>query len=130
VSWDRGPVAKAIAAAVETAATAQSVEVSVFEKPPFTLNVPAIVVGRPSQVRYSVAGFSIDDVELPVLCVHGPDQDDAVSDLIALVRSSLTDQTLGGVVQLCIATGERYWRNLKVAGADVLAAELVLTVNM
>jgi hypothetical protein len=54
-----------------------------------------------------------------------------VAGLIAQVRSAvMADDTLGGAVQRAWPALERNWRPLKVAGADLLAADLVLQVYM
>jgi hypothetical protein len=51
--------------------------------------------------------------------------------MIRAVRAAVNaDITLGGVVACVTATVERNWRNLNVAGIDVLQAELQLTVQM
>jgi hypothetical protein len=128
MSWSRAPLAKALVAAIEPAATG----VSVFERPPFTLNVPAIVVSGPTEVRYSSVAFSIDEVILPIVCVAALDEYDELHSLIVTVRESIdaADPTLGGIVSRAWVSGERNWRPTKIAGADCLAAEAVLTVYM
>lgn len=131
MSWHRAPVAKALEAAIVAELDTLELEVTVFDHPPFSLNPPAIVIGRPSEVRYAAASFGTDEVVLPVACVAGAEQDDAVSELIAVVRGAAAhDQTLGGTVAIAYVTGERSWRNVNVGGADYLAAEAMLAIEM
>jgi hypothetical protein len=131
VTWNRAPAAAALADLLTTALAGAGIEASVFAAPPFTLNANAVVVSRPTEVRYAVSGFSIDEVTLPVLCVAGQDQDDTVSALIAVVRSALAGSlNLGGVVSQIHATGERNWRHVNVSGAELLAAELTVQILM
>ena len=130
MSWSRAPLAKALTALITAAVEGDSV--SVYDRPPFTLNVPAIVVSGPTEVRYSSVAFSIDEVVLPIVCLSALDEYDAVQALIVSVREALdaADPTFGGVVSRCWISGERNWRPTKIAGLDCLAAEAVATVYM
>jgi hypothetical protein len=131
MSWDRAPVAKALAEAITTQLDVAGLEATVLDRPTFTVNPPAVVIGRPSELSYGIASFGIDSVTLPVLCMAGAELDDAVAELIEVVRDAVTaDPTLGGVVAIAYATGERAWRNINVSGADYLAAEAVLAIEM
>jgi hypothetical protein len=128
MSWSRAECAAALAAAIQTQI---GETVFVYPRPPFTLNPPAIVVGRPNEVRYSTFAFGIDEADVPVLCVGAADGEDIVDGLIQAVRAAVNaDLTLGGVVQCVGDTRERNWRNLNVAGIDVLQAEVQLTIQM
>jgi hypothetical protein len=130
MSWSRAPVAKALVEVITAQLAADGIEASVQDHPTFTVNPPAIVVGRPSEVRYGVAAFGIDEIVLPVACVCGPEQDDAVHELLRVVHRAVTnDPTLGGVVMIADMSGERAWRNVNVAGADYLAAEAVVDIQ-
>jgi hypothetical protein len=114
----------AVAASAWPAAT-------VFTQPPATLNAPAVVVGWPFEVRYSAVAFSIDEADLPVTVVAGADGGDTIDGLIAVVRAAvLPDPSLAGAVQSATATLERNWRNLSVAGAEVLTADVLVTIQM
>jgi hypothetical protein len=127
VSWDRAAVAKALVTQLEAAIS----DVSILDRPLFNLNAPAIVVGRAAETRYSAFAMAIDETQLPVTVVAGSERDDDVADMIAEVRSAvMADITLGGVVQRCVPVAERNWRPIKVAGADLLAADVVLEVQM
>jgi hypothetical protein len=131
MSWQREPVAKALVAAIETQLAAAQMTATVYDRPPFSVNAPAIVVGRPTEVRYSTAAFSIDEVTLPLGCLGGADQDDTVAELIAVVRAACdADPSLGQVVQDAHVSGERSWRNVKLAGTDVLVADAIVDVIM
>jgi hypothetical protein len=131
VSWSREPVAKALVADFEAQLAAAGLSAAVLDRPTFTLTAPAIVVGRPTEVRYSMAALGVDEVVLPVGCVHSADSDDAVSELIDVVRDAVeADRTLGGVVGVAYASGERSWRNVNVAGADYLMADVTLEIQM
>ncbi len=103
----------------------------VFDKPPQTLNPPAVVIGRPTEVVYSQPAFGVDEATVSVICVGAADGEDAVDGLITAVRSAVSaDITLGGAVQHCDDTREQNWRIVNVAGTDVLQAEVVLTIRM
>jgi len=131
MTWQRAPAAAALVGKLSAAVAAGTLPVTVFDKPPATLNAPALVVGRPLEVRYATAAFGIDEAELPVVVVAGADGDDMLDSLITTVREAVApDPTLGGVVQSAIVSLERNWRNLTVAGADVLTADVLLTIQM
>lgn len=127
MSWSRAAAAAAVAAAIE-AETAGTV--TVLAAPPQTLNPPAVVVGRPDQVRYSDFALGVDDVDLPVICVGAADGEDTVDSLLTVVAGSFGDPTLGGAVLSCVADMQRNWRNVTVAGVDLLQAEIVLAIRM
>ena len=127
MTWSRTTAVPALVAALQST---MGETVFVFGKPPQTLNPPAVVVGRPVEVLYSTSALSIDEVTLPVLCVGPGDGEDIIDGLIAQVRASLTDPRLGGAVQSCVASAERNWRNLVLAGVDILQAEVTLTIRM
>jgi len=128
MAWDRAVCVAALAAAIDVTS---GQTVFVFDKPPQTLNAPAVVVGRPTEVLYATAAFAVDEATLPVLCVGAADGDDTVADLIGTVRAAVAkDARLGGAVQSCVAAAERNWRNVVVAGVDLLQAEVTLTVQM
>ena len=122
--------APALAQAFTDAATAAGSLATIFAKPPATLNPPAIVIGRPTEVRYSTIAFAIDDCSLPVLCIGAVDGEDDVAALIDLVRGAITDATLGGAVQTAFPAVERNWRQINVAGADLLQAEVTFSIQM
>lgn len=129
VTWSRALAAQALADTIKAADDVGNR--SVFARPPGSLNVPALVVSRPLEVRYGVASFGVDEAELPVVCLGPLDGDDLVDDLIGLVRSAVAgDPTLGGTVQQASATLERNWRAAKVGGADVLCADALVVITM
>jgi hypothetical protein len=130
VTWNRASAARALADVLEQAALAAGDNATIFDKPPLTLNPPAIVVGRPASVNYQQYAFGIDEVELPVTVVAALDGDDRASELIDLVRTAILDPSLGGVVQGATPTTERNWRTLNVAGTDLLVADVMFTISM
>jgi hypothetical protein len=131
VSFDRTAFAGALAKAIEVELDAAGVTATVFDKLPFTLNAPSIVIGRPSEVRYSEVAFSIDMATVPVTVVAGADQDETAAELIAVVRSAIAaDESLGGVVPSCVPTSERNWAHVNVSGTDLLRADVVLDIRM
>ena len=130
MTWDRATAAKALAAELEAAVAAAGETVTVFDRPPATVNPPAIVVGRPTEVAYAQFAFGVDEATLPVLCVGPVDGEDRVTELIELVRGAISEPTLGGVVQNAWASAERNWRQINVAGADLLQAEVTFTIAM
>jgi hypothetical protein len=128
--WTRAVVADALATLVASFAGEAGVAATVFAKPPGTLNPPAIVVGRPRMVRYGTAALSIDEVELPVACIGALDGDDVVDTLAGVVRDAVrADPTVGGTVQVAYPYEQAQWRAVNVAGADLLAADVVLMIN-
>jgi hypothetical protein len=127
MSWNRATAAAAITSALQTTL---GETVWVYEKPPGTVNPPAVIVGRPTEVRYSIPAFSIDEATLPVICVGPLDGDDVVDGLVGQVRASFGDPTLGRVVQACWPVDERAWRQASIAGVEVLLADVNLTIQM
>jgi hypothetical protein len=128
MSWSR---AVATTALVEVLQVAMGETAAVFAKPPQTINPPAVVVSRPSDVTYATASFSIDAATLPVMCFGPADGEDVVDALLGQLRQAVdANASLNGAVQVCYAQGERGWRNLNVAGIDLLVAETVLVIQM
>jgi hypothetical protein len=134
MSWSRTAAVAALVSALNTAAgnlpDGSAGTVFVFPSPPDTVNPPAIVVGRPTQVLYGTAALGIDEATLPVLVVAELDGEDTIDGLIHTVRQALKDPMLGGAVQNVYAEAERNWSNLNVAGADLLQAEVTLIIQM
>jgi hypothetical protein len=129
MAWQRAATAKALAELLREAQPDDGAA-SVFSSPPETLNAPALIVGHPSDVRYSSQGFAMDEATLPVVCVGPLTGDDVVDELIADVRAVvLANPKLDGTVASCVATGERNWRAIRVGGADFLAADVELTIQ-
>jgi hypothetical protein len=127
MSWDRVAAAQALQTTLQTALDG----VTVFAKPPNTLNPPCVVIGRPNEVRFAIAGFGVDEADVPVICVAAADGEDVVDALTALVRSAVAnDPSLGGVVQIADDQAQRNWRNLNVGGVDVVQAEVELRIEM
>jgi hypothetical protein len=127
VSWERAPVAAALADLLADAAPG----VAVFDTQPATLNPPALVVSRPTVVRYSAAAIAVDEVELPVICV-GPltAGDNTVADLAGLVRAAVAaEPTLSGTVKIAWITEERNWRAVTIAGVDCLAVDVIVNIH-
>ena len=129
MSWARGPVAQALADMLE-AATAGTVYV--HTRPPETLNPMTVVVGRTVTEVYSASGFTVDQVELPVLVVGGIEQEDDIDALKDIVRQAVQgDTTLKGTVQVAWCTEARGWRNVTGAGGiQLLYVELIVTIQM
>jgi hypothetical protein len=131
VSWDRTTAAKALYAVISEAAAEAGSTAVVYDRPPYSLNPPAIVVGRPVEVRFGQVASTIDEAEMPVACVGPVDGDEMVSDLIALVRSAVGHSSqLGGAVQVAFPAMERNWRPINVGGTDLLSADVVITIQM
>jgi hypothetical protein len=129
VSWQRALVAAALADTLKTAQGSDDTA-GIFSQPPETLNAPALVVGRPTEVLYGVAGLGMDQATIPVICIGPSTGDDIVDGLIHFVREAVrADVTLSGAVPSCICTSERNWRPVRIAGADLLAADVVLTIQ-
>jgi hypothetical protein len=105
--------------------------VTVHERPPETLNPPAVVIHRPT-VTYGVAGFGVDEASLPLVIVGGIESEAALDALKETCRQAiLADPSLGGSVQSGYPSEERNWRNYTGAGGiQILQVELVLTIQM
>jgi hypothetical protein len=132
--WSRAAFAAAMAASLATAAETwpgAPPAPTIYPRPPGTLNAPAIVVGRPTEVLYGVAGFAIDEATVPLVCIGALEGDDVVDALIAFCRTVVdVDPQVSGTVQIATAPREQSWRGVRIGGADLLAADLVLTVQM
>ena len=127
MSWSRPLVAAAL---VEMLTTATGGLVTVFDRPPPTFNPPAIVVARVESVSYGTAAMGRDEVTLPIVCVGAVDGDEDLDDMRAVVKAAIDDDvTLLGSVQAGWAVEERNWRQLSIAGGDVLAVDLMLTIQ-
>jgi hypothetical protein len=119
------------AALVDLLTVATGGLVTIHPKPPNTVNAPAIVISRPESVAYSTAAFGIDLVTLPIVIAGAADQDESVDQLRETVKDAIdANYNLGGVVQSCQATEERNWRLVNSAGIDLLAVDLMLTIQM
>jgi len=127
MTWERAPVAAALAAVLQPL----DGSVSVFAAPPETFNPPAFIVGYPRTVNYRMH-FSTDEALMPVACACGVAEVDRVDGLLRTAYDALanTDQTLGGLVQVMDLGPQDNWRLLRVAGIDVIAADLVLRFLM
>jgi hypothetical protein len=131
VSWSRSTAAPALADAIRAAVDNAGAPVTVHEKAPQTLNPPCVVVGRETEVLFSTFAFAVDECTFPVGVVGPADGDDTVADLIGLVRQALADDpTLAGTVAAATAEASRNWRNVNVAGVDLLTAEVTLKIVM
>lgn len=131
MSWDRTPFAAALAKALDAELAVSDVTATVFEKMPFTLNAPSIVIGRPSEVRYSEAALGVDAASVPVTVVAGADQDETAAELIGVVRAAIgADEGLDAAVQSCVPRSERNWAHVNVAGTDLLRADVILDIQM
>jgi hypothetical protein len=129
VSWDRPTAVAAVAA---TLAAAAGETIPVFDHPPATFNVPAIIVSHPETVSYNTPAFGIDLATIAVVCAAGLDDAFTVDQLIHLAITALSpDPMLGGRAVMSVNVSEqRNWRAVNVAGADYLTAELVLEIRM
>lgn len=131
MSWSRAKFAQALATTLEAAADTLELVPTVFAAPPLTLNPPALVVSRPQEVLYGTGGLGVDVATIPVVCVGSQEGEDMVDELIAFVRSVVAaNVNVAGTVQVCFAPTERNWRAANIAGVPVLAADVVLTVQM
>ncbi len=131
MSWDRGAAADALVA-VATAATAPLIPpATCLPKPPATFNPPTVVVQFPLTVTKHSPAFAIDVADLALLVAVGAPEGELLDQMLGLLDDAIqADQTLGGVVQVAKPTQWRNWRILTVAGADLLCADLALTIQM
>jgi len=128
VSWQRTIAIPALVKALQAVA---GEAVYVHSRPPNTLNPPCLVVLRPTEVRYDEVAFGIDQADISVLCVAPADGEDTADELITAVRSAVGENiNLGGAVQVVDDQAERNWRNVNVAGVDLLTVEVALQIQM
>ena len=128
MSWDRPAAADALVT-VLTAATDDLV--TVHDRPPSTLNAPALVVSYPTTVTKHTPTFAIDEASLAVLGAVGVEAGDGLDELLEDATTAIeTDPTLGGAVQYAKPVEWRNWRIMTSAGASLLVAELVLQIRM
>jgi hypothetical protein len=128
VTWTRAPVAAAlvpILAAIDPAVPA-------YAEPPETFNPPAYIVGYPRTVNYRTPTFGVDTAQLPMLAAAGAGEVDRVDELLAAAYDAIAaaPKPIGGIVQLVEIGPQDNWRLLRVAGVDVLAADLLLTIRV
>jgi hypothetical protein len=133
VSFVRATFAVALANALRAAAgTIDGPAPSVFDHLPETCNPPALVVGWPIEVAFSTAGLALDTAQVPVTCVgplpNGEATVDALSGLVCSVLAS--DPQVAHTVHVASATRQSGWRKTTIGGADVTAADVIITVNM
>jgi hypothetical protein len=127
MTWQRASVAAAVVGIVAPL----DVLVTVFEAPPSTLNPPAAYVSYPQLVQYDGFAFGVDTVALPLTVAAGMDEADRIDGLLATYKAALNaDPTLAGSVKSARVNMQNAWRRLNVAGADYLAADLILEIRM
>jgi hypothetical protein len=127
MSWKRADVAQALVPILQPI----DQQAQVFPTPPETFSPPALIVGFPVSVDYDMAAFSVDLVQLPIMAACGTGEVDKVDAYLTEAKTLLeADLTLGGVVHACKPRAQANWRRLNVAGADVLAADLMLEIRM
>lgn len=127
MSYSRAPVAAALVAAFRAADPAMNV----FDKPPATINAPALVVVDPTTRQLHVAGMGVDQTEMVVTAVVGLEQADTLDDLMnTAIAAIAAEPTLGRVVMTATVTEARNWRRLVVGGADFRAADLAVRIDM
>jgi len=129
MTWQRAPVAAALAATLTTI----DPTVAVFATPPETFNPPAYIVGWPRNVSYREKQFNTDVAQLPILAACGMAEADRVDQMLNQAYdtiSKVADATFGGIVQLVDLGPQDNWRVLRVAGVDLLAADLLLEITM
>lgn len=132
VTWSRKVAATALADTLRSSIEAAGGNgVTVFERPPATLNVPALVISRQATVDYGVEAFGVDVAQLPVVCLGALGDVDQVDELVGIVLDAVDDdRTLGGAVRSCTPNSTRNWRAQKIGGADTLALDLLLDITM
>jgi hypothetical protein len=128
MSWDR-PAAAAALVGVLTSATNDLV--TVHDKPPSTLNAPALVVSYPTTVTKHSPTFAVDQAALAVLGAVGVEAGDDLDGLLQLATDAIeANPSLGGAVQYAKPVEWRNWRIMSSAGASLLVAELALEIRM
>ena len=125
MSWDY----PSSSAAIVDTLTAAIANVAIFDRPPASFNVPAVIVAHPAMVTRN-SPFGIDLVQWPIICAVGPDQADRLAELLDACASALeTDPALFGIVQSTRAVSFQGWRVMDVSGIQVLAADLTIEIR-
>jgi hypothetical protein len=129
VSWSLVAVSEALAATLSAALNPDSV--TVFASPPTTLNPPAVVVSYPAPVVFGTRALGVDTAAIPVICAVGLTA--PLSSLDALLESTRAaldaDRKLGGAVKSCLVTELVDIRSASIAGIDLLAGYLSVSVE-
>jgi hypothetical protein len=126
MGWDR----TAVSAALAEVLAAIDPTVSVFASAPETFNAPAYVVAYPRLVLYANPTFGTDTATVPVMVGVGHLEADRADAMLADAKAAIeADVSLGGVVQTVRVTEQSGWRRLNVAGAEILAADLVCDIR-
>jgi hypothetical protein len=127
MGWNR----TAVAAALGEVLAAIDPSVSVFPTAPETFNAPVYVVGYPRIVIYANPAFGVDTATVPVMVGVGSLEADKADAMLGAAKSAIeADVTLGGVVQTVRVTEQTGWRRLNVAGAEILAADLICDIRI
>jgi len=127
VTWQRAPVAAAVAAEL----AALDAAVSVFAVPPATFNPPAYLVGFVRRVDYDQPTFGVDLTELVVSAAAGVAEPDRLDQLLHDAKVALNaDPTGGGSVQVLRVRNQDPWRIVTIGGADILLGDLILEIRM
>lgn len=127
MTWDLEPVAHAIADLLG----AIDATVKAYPAAPETFNPPAYVVGWPSTVDYDIQQFGIDVATIPVAAAAGVEEIDRVDQLLDAARKAIdADLSLGGTVQYARTATQTNWRPMRVAGIDMLLADLIVEIRM
>jgi hypothetical protein len=126
MSYDGNAIAEALAAILsEIDAT-----VPAFAQPPETVNPPAYIVGLDESVEFDVAGFGMDLARLPVICCAGPFETARVRELRDAAKAAVdADRTLGGLNAAVTGRSSRNPRLMTIAGAQLLALDLILEIR-
>jgi hypothetical protein len=118
------------AAAVEAVLITLDATVSVFAEPPSTFNVPAYIVGYTRSVDYDSPAFGVDAGLLPVAAAVGVAEIDRLDELLDQAKKALNaDPSLAGAVHSCRVRTQEQTRLWVIAGAEILAADLLLEIQ-
>ena len=126
MAWNRTAVSAALGAVL----AGIDPTVSVYPTAPDTFNPPAYVVGYPRLVLYANPTYGTDTATVPVMVGVGSLEADRADRMLADAKAAIEDDvTLGGVVQVVRVTEQAGWRRLNVAGAEILAADLICDIR-
>ena len=126
MAWNR----TAVSAALAEVLAAIDPSVSVFPTAPETFNPPVYVVGFPRLVLYANPTIGTDTAPVPLLVGLAPNEPEQADAMIAAAKVAIeADVTLGGVVHAVRVTEQAGWRRLNVAGAEILAADLICDIR-
>jgi len=126
MSYQRTTVAAALAELLSTI----DPTVAVFAEPPPSFNPPAYIVGYTRHVDYDAPSFGVDRTDLPVAVAVGVLDGARMDELLDAAKKAVNESlTLGGTVQSVRVRVQEQTLLWNIAGAEIMAADLIVEVR-